>query len=703
MDRRNFFKILSTVSAGAAATSCGHTTSDALIPLLVSDREIIPGEEEFHPAVCTGCGAGCGTLVRLMRAERTVTRKGEKVREAIAAVKKIEGNPLDPIGGGRLCARGQAQVQSLYHPDRLQGPMRRTGNRGAAQFTAATWDEVIGSLAGKLGQADKSKVLFLTSAPVGSHTLAIERFLEAIGAPAPVACALGSLSLERQAAESAFGWKGVPIYDLGQARSVVSIGADFLGTWASPVFYGRQYGHFRQGRSDLRGRLVHAESRMSLTAANADEWVPLQPGGELAFTLALARVLLEQNLAKNQNAVPKEVLETIRAADLRVPGVEEKRLRRIAQQLGESPAPLVIAGASLGSSNSLSALIAAHYLNLLLGNIGQPGGVLPPAPEPAERPQDRDLTEAIAQAQIILLDSANPAYLQPGSAQALNQAEFVASFGSFIDDSAAYADVLLPAHHPLESARAVVPSVSARANITVSMPFVKPLYDTRSIEETLTAVANKMSVMFEAPTPKSFVEPRLSSDQTWEQIARQGGLWPTETPKDAKKTELPKSAAALDTAPASFSGDESQYPLHFQPYLSLQYFDGSGANLPWLQELPDPVSSAMFSIPVEIDTQTAAHLGVVNGDAVRIESPHGSLEAPVYVHPAAISGVLSMAIGMGHTHFGRYASNRGANPLAILGPSFGATRVRLSKAANASARLIQFSIEDREEGAFGHR
>jgi len=699
MDRRNFFKILSTVSAGAAATSCGHNTSDALIPLLVSDREIIPGEQEFHPAVCTGCGAGCGTLVRVMRGERTVTRNGEKVREAIAAIKKIEGNPLDPISGGRLCARGQAQVQSLYHPDRLQGPMRRTGSRGAAQFAAATWDEVIGSLAEKLGKADKSKVLFLTSAAASSRLLAIQRFLDAIGAPPPAACMLGNLTLEQQAAESTFGWKGVPVYDLGQARSVVSIGADFLGTWASPVFYGRQYGHFRQGRPDLRGRLVHAESRMSLTAVNADEWVPLQPGQELPFTLALARLLLEHNLAKDEKAVPREVLEGMREADLHLPGVEEKRLRRIARELAESPAPLVIAGTSIGHSNSFQALRAAHFINLMLGNIGQPGGVLPPAPLLTERPLNGNLTEAIGQAQVVLLDSANPAYLQSGSVQALNKAEFVASFGSFLDDSAAYADILLPVHHPLESAMAVAPSVSARGNITVSMPFVKPLYDTRSIEETLTALTNKMSVMFEAPTPKSFVEPHLSADQTWEQVVRQGGLWPL----DNADTRLPKPDAALDAAPASFSGDASQYPFHFQPYLSVQYFDGSGANLPWLQELPDPVSSAMFGIPVEIDTQTAAQLGVVNGDAVRVESPHGSLEAPAYVHPAAVPGVLSMAIGMGHTHFGRYASNRGANPLSILGPSFGATRVRLSKVTNAEAQLIQFSLQDREEGAFGHR
>jgi len=464
------------------------------------------------------------------------------------------------------------------------------------------------------------------------------------------------------------------------------------------VFYGRQYGHFRQGRMDLRGRLVHAESRMSLTAVNADEWVPLQPAGELAFTLALARLLLEMKLARNEDAVPKSALEVIRAADLAVPGVDEKRLRRIARELGESPAPLVMAGAPIPHTNSLQALIAAHYLNLILGNIGKPGGVLAPAPDPAERPQDRDWAEAIAQAQIVLFDNANPAYLQPAVVQALNRAEFVASFGSFVNDSAAYADVLLPTHHPLESAQAVIPAVSVHASVAVSTPFVKPLYDTRSMEEALTALAKKMGATFEAPSARSFVESRLSADQTWEQVARQGGLWPAES----KQTEPVKPSGELNVAPAVLSGGD-QFPLHFQPYLSLQYFDGSGANLPWLQELPDPASSAMFSIPVEMDPQTAAKLGVVNGDAVRVESPHGSLEAPAYIHPGALPGVLSMAIGMGHTHYGRYASGRGANPLSILGPAFGATRVRLSKTTNASARLIQFSTQEREEGAFGHR
>jgi anaerobic selenocysteine-containing dehydrogenase len=695
MDRRNFFKILSTVSAGAATSACGHRT-DALIPLLVADPQIEGGEEQFHPGVCTACGAGCGTLVRMMRGERTIVRDGEKLREPIACIKKIEGNPLDPISGGRLCARGQAEVQSLYHPDRLRGPMRRGGSRGAAQFAAVSWDEAVSSLAEKLGKADKGKVVFLTSAGAGSRTQAIQRFVEAIGAPAPAACGLGNLAPERQAAEAAFGWKGVPVYDIGDARYVVSIGADFLGTWASPVYYGRRYGHFRQGRPDLRGRLIQAESRMSLTAQNADEWVPIEPGGELAFTLALGRLLLEDQLAPNESAVPDSALETMRAADLKTSGVGEKRLRRIARELGESPAPLVIAGAALARGNTAQALLAAHYINLMLGNVGKPGGMLAPAAE--SEPLSGTL-DALSGAEVILLDDANPAYLLPGSIAALQKAGLVVSFGSFIDDSAAYADLLLPSHHALESALAVVPAVSPRAVVTVATPFVKPLYDTRPMEETLAAVAAKMGVDFETPSPKSFIENRMPADQTWAQVARQGGLWPSE----AAVTEWHKPTAGLNGDAATSTGDPGQYPLHFQPYLSLEYYDGRSAHLPWMQELPDPVSSAIWSIPVEIDPQTAARLGLENGAAVRIESPHGTLEAPAYIHPAAVPGVVSMAIGQGHAHYGRYGSGIGVNPLALLAPALGATRVRLTKAAGATAGLIQFSTQEREEGPFGHR
>ncbi|HMC61855.1 MAG TPA: molybdopterin-dependent oxidoreductase, partial [Candidatus Solibacter sp.] len=205
MDRRNFFKILSTTSAGALG-GCGNKAKK-LIPLLVPEHEIVPGEEQWHPAVCTECGAGCGTVVRIMEGVRTVERNGEPVRERIAAIKKIEGNPLDPISGGRLCARGQAGVQSLYHPDRLRGPMKRTGQRGQAQFAAVSWAEALALAAEKIAKvraADPARIVFLAGPQAGTRALAIQRFLQKLGAPAPVVCSIADQAVERQAAEMAF-------------------------------------------------------------------------------------------------------------------------------------------------------------------------------------------------------------------------------------------------------------------------------------------------------------------------------------------------------------------------------------------------------------------------------------------------------------------------------------------------------------------
>jgi molybdopterin-containing oxidoreductase family iron-sulfur binding subunit len=152
--------------------------------------------------------------------------------------------------------------------------------------------------------------------------------------------------------------------------------------------------------------------------------------------------------------------------------------------------------------------------------------------------------------------------------------------------------------------------------------------------------------------------------------------------------------------------------LQFQPYVSLQYHDGRDANLPWMQELPDPASSSMWGLPVELDPHTAAQLDVGTGDWVRVESATGALQAQAYVHPGALPGVVAMAIGEGHANYGRYASALGANPLSIVAPiweqstgalAFGATRVRITRLESKPAELIQFSPSDREQGPWGYR
>jgi anaerobic selenocysteine-containing dehydrogenase len=279
----------------------------------------------------------------------------------------------------------------------------------------------------------------------------------------------------------------------------------------------------------------------------------------------------------------------------------------------------------------------------------------------------------------------------------------VIGFSSFLDDSGAYADLLLPLHHALESEGAVF----SQSGVAIAVPFVEPLYETRALENILAGLAAKLGLEYQPVTAKEMAQPLVSEDLSFDDAARQGGAWPE--PK--RDQEIRVGAAPFEINGASFAGDEAGYPWQFQPYLSLQFHDGRGSNLPWLQELPDPASSAIWGLPVEMDPQTARKLRVANGDTVRVQSPHGAIEAPAYVHPGAVPGVLSMAIGDGHSHYGRYASGRGANPISILAPVWdkstgalvlGGTRVRVSRAGGPRA-WIQFAAPDREEREFGHR
>jgi len=720
MDRRNFFKILSTASTGVMTGACGRKVENYL-PLLVPEQEIVPGEDAWHPGVCAECEAGCGIIARVMSGERVVERvidgKPERFRERIAVIKKVEGNPLDSVSGGRLCARGQAAVQSLYHPDRLRGPMCREGPRGRGGFIAQSWDQALAAAGEKLDhvrRSDPSRILLLARPQAGSRALGIAGFLEAIGAPPAVSFELTDFPLERKAAEHVYGWSGLPVYDLANAVYAVGIGADFLGTWASPVYYARQFGHFRQGRPSTRGRLVQAESRFSITAQSADQWLPIRPGTELQFALALGNLLLNDKPARSK-LIPQQVLSVFEAVDVvgaaRTCGIPEKRIREVARELGESERPLVFSGASAPQTNSLAALMAAGYLNLLLGNVGQKGGVQAPALNPpGSRPSYANALAQLERAQFVFLDGVDPLYTLPaatGAAEKLARVETVISFSPFLNDSAVYADLLLPDHHSLESAALVFPAVAAGLAVNVATPFVQPLYDTRATEHVLAELAKKLNVAFSAPAPKSAVDKLLPEGEAWDNVVRRGGFW-----AEPAATRAPKAThLALDPKPASFYGNESAFPLHFLPYCSIQFHDGRSAHLPWMQEIPDPVSSAMWSLPVELDPQTAARLGIKTGDRVRIESPHGKLEAPAYVDPAAIPGVVSMAIGQGHGNFGRYASGRGANPLSILAPAWeestgalatGATRVRLTR-LGPNGSLVQFAVVDREQGPWGHR
>src|SRR5471032_2659716 len=273
MDRRDFIKLTAITGTSVTLASCGNP-EHALIRF-VPDDDIVPGIAEWKPSVCPLCQAGCGMTVRVMDADVETVRKGEAGVVAMAVAKKLEGQPKDPISQGGLCARGQASIQLTYHPDRLTHPMKRNGPRGGGDFKEVTWDEAIAELAGHLdglaAAGDQKSLAWLTR-PRRDRRLALAgAFLKGFGAPAPVAFEFFSDDVLRRANAISFGREQLPTFDIARSRFVIAFGADFLGTWNSPVAQAAAYGRMRQGQPQLRGKLVQVEARMSLTGASADE------------------------------------------------------------------------------------------------------------------------------------------------------------------------------------------------------------------------------------------------------------------------------------------------------------------------------------------------------------------------------------------------------------------------------------------------
>lgn len=684
MDRRNFFKLVGTASGGAITGSCGRET-DAIIPLLVPEDQIVPGIEEWSPSVCRECSAGCGTLVRVMRAEQSIEINGEKVLKPIAAIKKIEGNPLDPVSGGRICGRGQAAVQRLYHPDRPRGPKIRNA---AGVLEDSDWDTALNRAAEALQSALPEEVLYLSSITSGSRSAAVAAFLEACGYGLAQTLGTFDFEVERAAAKFAFGWDGIPVYEIQDADFVLSIGADFLGGWVSPVFYSRRFGHMRRGRTAIRGSLFHAESRFSQTAWAADRWLPVVPGGEHALALAIGSLLVREH-GKDAAALPPALAAKLREADIaalcKQSGVLRVRVEEAAERLASAAAPVVIGGASVVQKNSVAAVTVANALNLILGNTGRPGGVM----APTRAIKTPGVNVADVRPKVVFFDDVSEAAIPPRVRSFLPAATVIA-FGPN-----SRADVLLPDHDTLEADRVVMPTTAPGRAMTGGRSFIRPLYDTRATEEVLADIAKRLGKTIGAlPSP---YEKIFDSHEGFSNAAefaahaeRQGGWWEERFAENPAPRPDPAGPWGVDASRGPLT--TSAYPLTFQAFATVQYGDGRGADLPWLRQLPDPASSLMFDLPLEIDPATAASLGVDNGDRVKINSAAASVEASVYINPAAIPGVVSLGLG-GET-----------DALALLSAeSADGTRAQVLSCAvqiesrERSGRFLQFTRVDRND------
>ena len=634
---------------------------------------------------------------------------------------------MHPVSQGRTCARGQAGLNALYNPDRIRTPLQNAGQRGSGNFKEISWDEALTTVGSRIGRLkidnEASRVRLLCGRVRGHLDELFLQFMNLLGSDHYQQYDFTYPSALMAANKMSFGTDVLPYYDIRNAVFLLSFGADYLGTWISPVHHSLAYGHLRQGREGRRGKTIQIEPRMSLSGAAADEWIAARPGTEGLLALGIAHALVSEGHyhGSDRDEWSKALQAYSPSLVSAETDVSEDKILQLAREFGTSTASLaIVGGATAAGTNAVASIVAVNALNYLAGNLSQPGGIIfNPDPAFSATAGSRqagfqgmlDLIGAMkaGDVDVLLVHDTNPVFALPdnvGFRQAMQNVPLIIALSSFRDETTEMADLILPTNTYLESWGDDVPDPGVGFPVaSISQPVVATLYDTLPVGDIVLSLARQIGgelpIHMRWGTMEEFIKERWreeyakrgteAADQDFEefwQAVLEAGVWgqPGATTGDQRVPSSSSMIASIADPVSRFAGDESDYPFVLHPYLTATFLDGRGANLPWLQEMPDPMTSVVYGSWVELNPVTADELGVRDGDVLEVESPAGSVRVPVLIFPAIRPGVIAIPIGQGHAAYGRYASDRGINPIHIVATltddqsgdlAWAATRVRI--------------------------
>jgi molybdopterin-containing oxidoreductase family iron-sulfur binding subunit len=697
-NRRDFLKLLGIGVAGAAG-GCSQP-SEKLIPYLVAPQDILPGVAYWYASTCNECSSGCGILVK--------AREGRAI--------KIEGNPAHPVNAGGLCARGHAALQGLYDPDRLKTPMMREGET----WKPASWDEALARVASEMARSRSGgkQMALVTGHETGSFA-ALARDVAAAAGGTHLAFEPFGMDAVREASRRTFGVAEIPHHDFESAEFVLSFGADFLETWGNPVYQARQFAAMRARPST---RFVAVEPRLSNTGANADEWIAVPAGTEMVLALGLAHVILADNLAavSDRGALMDAVREHTPEAVEAATGVPAAKVRELAGAFVKARPSLAVAGGVAAQSEQAVALVAAvNLLNYVAGNLGRTVRFdrLVNHDGTASLDDLQKLVEQISDGKVgmLVVHGANPVYATPawvGFGAALEKVPFKVALATSMDETAAKCDLVLPVLHSLET---VGDAESLKGLHSIVQPSMQklPMFDARPAGDVLIAVAKGAGAGSLPATWSAYVENRWKGMQSrygaagqpfdvfWNETLKKGFVGSPSAASGARWTGAPTFAAP------SLKGAGDMALVVFP---TMNFHDGRSANRPWMQELPEATTKAVWGSWAELHPATAQKLGVKMGDAVTIETENGKVSAPAFVWGGVREDVVAIPLGQGHTNYGRYATNRGVNPVALLAPAQDAasgtlaylsTKARVTKGGDAMELVRTQRYRDDDEREIG--
>jgi molybdopterin-containing oxidoreductase family iron-sulfur binding subunit len=596
---------------------------------------------------------------------------------------KLEGNPGHPINRGALCPRGQASITHLYDPDRIQRPLRRTPS-GFAPMTWPEAEEVLSEhLRGLVEKREPERLVFMTELITGPlrDLVATWSSLASDGIHVPAEPFLYEPLM--RANRIVFGHDAIPAYRLDEADFLISFNAGFLETWLSNVEYARQFAVFREPKEDRKNFFAFVGPRQSMTAANADLYIPVAPGNEYLVGIGILLALLDGEGAKGQDQSFNSLVDGYSISGVvEQSGVPEQLLRALARRFSESERPLVIAeGLSWFSPHGAGAAVAANLLNSRrpgtrdLIQWSRPSAQGELSTEPGlKRLFERMRAGGI---DLFLVHGANPAFTLPSSwdvGAALDAVPTVISFSSFMDETTAFSDFVFPAHTPLESWGEFSPRKGLAGLI---QPVMGNLYDTLPLGDILIGSGRRafgsehfpwkdfhalLLQSWERKWKESAPDP--SFQVYWSRVLQQGGEFVEEEERNGGPGRPAPEKFSFPPAPPGMQ----EGALRAVVYPTIQFYDGRMANSPWIQELPDPVTQVTWGGWAEIHPETARGLQIRKGDLLEIRSDYGLLTIPALPIPTVPRQTVALPLGQGHGAYGRFAERLPGNPMALFPP-----------------------------------
>jgi MoCo/4Fe-4S cofactor protein with predicted Tat translocation signal len=632
--RRDFLKMMGFSVAAVSLAAC-ETPIRKAIPYINKPVDVEPGIPNYYASSYVNGGDYCSIVVK--------TREGRPI--------KIDGNSLSKVSMGGTSAQVEASVMSLYDMYRLQGPRK--------EAAAKSWEDIDAEIISALGAGGEIRIV--SNSIISPSTKAvIERFKAEYPTTQHIQYDQSSAYGIWKANEESFGTGFIPSYDFSKAMTIVSIGADFLGTWIAPIEFTKQYAATREvseAKSDM-SRHFHFESNLSLTGANADYRSMIKPSQEGLVVAQLYNLVAEKAGLAGVGSGIEGVAHL------------EKAANELYENRGKS---LVVSG-----SNDKSVQVLVNGINNILRNYGTT--ILTARPLNYRQGNDEAMAKFVADAEggalgAVIFLNCNPVYDHPMGEKlgaALKNIRLTVATNMTEDETASLCTYKTPDHHYLESWNDFEPK---KDSFSLSQPAITPIFKTRQAQESLLRWTGE-----KAPDYYQFVKDNWisrfyqSSDagvdtQTfWDKSLYDGVL------------ELPASEGSVSFV-ADVNAAGSAIAANYKPnntdlelviYENNSVGNGSMANNPLLQELPDPITKAVWDHYVTISLKDANTFEIENDaeghtQLVNLTAGGKTITVAALVQPGQAPGTLGIALGYGRTKVGKVGENIGKSAYPFVG------------------------------------